>query len=227
MSKVFKKQKARTLRKNGASIRNIALKLGVSKGSISTWCRDISLSVAQIKLLSAKQRTASIRALLKAANKKRVDKIILVKRLLRDGARDVGYVDKRDRYIAGLALYWGEGYKKGNDEFGFTNSDPQIIKFIVQWLKEIYDIPKQSLILRVSVNKTHELRVDKIVEHWSGIVGVNKNQFTKTSLVKTKTKKTYENFENHFGTLRIKVRRSTNLRRRILGSLFALGGSTQ
>ena len=58
----------------------------------------------------------------------------------------------------GLGLYWGEGYKKGNNECGFTNSDPDIILLIIRWFQKIYSIDKKDFILRVSINEMHKKR---------------------------------------------------------------------
>ncbi len=105
---------------------------------------------------------------------------------------------------------------------GFTNTDPLMIKFYIEWLYQIYGVKKTDLILRVSVNANHAHRVQKIVRYWSSITGVSSTQFTKTSLIKATSKKIYPNLEEHQGTLRVKVRRGTELRRRVLGSIAAL-----
>lgn len=44
MAKFKEKIKARELRHRGESIKDIARKLKVSKGSVSRWCRDIELT---------------------------------------------------------------------------------------------------------------------------------------------------------------------------------------
>jgi transposase len=47
MAKTKEKQKAVILRKRGKSINEIAHTLGVSKSSVSTWCRDVILTESQ------------------------------------------------------------------------------------------------------------------------------------------------------------------------------------
>ena len=138
------------------------------------------------------------------------------------GKRDVGKLSKRDIHMVGLGLYWGEGYKKGSQELGFTNSDPALILFYVEWLNRIYNIEPDSLILRVSINMQHKERIKEVVEYWSSLTQIPLSQFTKSSLIKTTSKKVYANTAPHYGTLRIKVRKGTALRRRILGSIRAL-----
>lgn len=218
MAKIEEREKAIKLRKAGESIRNITKQLGVSKSSVSYWCRDISLTESQIKKLSKQQRLGA----LKAAENKRKKRKKRVKEMKKLGAREVGAINKRDLFMLGLALYWGEGYKRGSQETALTNSDPSIIKLFIRWLEEIYSISRNDLILRVSINEIHKNRESKVIRYWSQITQIPQEQFTKTSYIKTKTKKKYKNKEKHFGTLRVKVRRGTDLRRRILGSIEAL-----
>jgi hypothetical protein len=80
-------------------------------------------------------------------------------------------------------------------------------------------VEDRSFILRVSINNIHESRTEKVLDYWSKVTNIPPSQFTKTSLIKSKTNKIYSNESVHFGTLRIKVRNGANLRRRILGSI--------
>ncbi|MEK7136369.1 MAG: helix-turn-helix domain-containing protein [Patescibacteria group bacterium] len=165
MSLPDKKKEAVKLRQNGLSIKKISLVLGISQSTASRWCKNVLLSDSQMILLVKNQRLAGIRALKKY---NAIRHKIQVEKKQRDeaiGRSSIGQWNKRDLYITGLALYWGEGYKKGNAEFGFTNSDPKIILIIVRWLTQVYKIEKRNLILRVSINKVHENRVDDILEY--------------------------------------------------------------
>jgi hypothetical protein len=123
--------------------------------------------------------------------------------------------------MVGLGLYWGEGYKKGSQEMGFTNSDPDMIRFYIDWLHASYGIRRSNLILRVSINNQHTFRVTEVEEYWSKVCNIPRNQFTKMSLIKVQSKK-HILTTDHYGTLRIKVRKGTQLRRRVLGSITAI-----
>lgn len=222
MAKIREREKALSLRKKGKSIRDIATSLNVSKSTVSYWCRNIVLSKGQIKRLAQNQKRASAQAFLTFVEKKRRKRLSDIKRFQQMGAKDVGKLTKRELFILGLGLYWGEGYKKGSKELGFTNSDPNMIKIFIRWMETIYGTKKDDFILRVSINEIHRNRVSEVTRFWSRVAGVPVSQFTKTSLIKSTSKKIYTNHKKHFGTLRVKVRRGTNLRRRILGSIDAL-----
>ena len=215
--------KVENLRKKGLSLNEISRESGVSKSTVSLWCRGIELSPNQKSILKEKQKRESTNALRKYINKarkKKTERNLLYRNL---GRMDVGKISARDRFIAGAALYWGEGYKKGRGEVGFTNSDPRIIKNILLWFKETYSIKEEDFIARVSINEEHRSRIEKVLAYWRDVTKLPSSQFTKTSLIKSTSKKAYPNSDEHFGTLRIKVRRGTNLKERILGTLDVLG----
>lgn len=222
MAKIAEMEKVQDLRQRGFSLQKIANLTKNSKSTISYWCKNIFLSHRQLKKLQNKRKTAGSKALFDYSERKRNERFLQTEIASKKGKDDVDKINRRDLFIIGLALYWGEGYKKGNDELGFTNSDPFIIKFIMKWFREIYFINDKDFILRVSINSAHRKRVTDIISFWSKIARINKSQFTKSSFIFTSSKKTYKNNKKYFGTLRIKVRRGTELRRRIIGSLKAL-----
>ncbi len=223
MAKPHLQQKAILMRKGGDSINSIAKKIAVSKSTVSGWCRDISLSEKQLALIAERSQHHATLGLLKASEIQRKKRQTNIVKAVQLGKSDVGKISKRDKYMLGLGLYWGEGYKKGSQELGFTNSDPTMITFYIEWLKQIYNIPKTDLILRISINDQHIKRTKEILKYWSNTTNISPSQFTKTSFIRVGGTKIYPNLTNHFGTLRVKVRRGTDLRRRILGSIEALG----
>lgn len=222
MTKPLIHEKALTLRKNGYSIGTIAKKLSVSKSTVSGWCRDIALSEKQILLIAERSKHHATANLLLASEKQRKERQRNTEKMEKMGKREIGKLSLRDIQLIGLGLYWGEGYKKGSQELGFTNSDPAMINFYIEWLEKIYEISKKDLILRVSINNQHSDRTIEVVNYWSTVTNVPCSQFTKTSLLHIHSKKIYKNITTHFGTLRVKVRKGTNLRRRILGSIEAI-----
>ncbi len=226
MTKIVIHEKAIELRKNGNSINEIARRLKVSKSTVSHWCKEIPLSQTQLERIARRSQHNATLGLLMAAEKQRAKRIRATEEAQALGRLDVGKLSHRDICMVGLGLYWGEGYKKGTQEMGFTNSDPSMINFYILWLNIGYGIQAKDLILRVSINNQHIDRVRAVEEYWSKLSGIPLSQFTKTSLIKVQNKKYFNNTE-HFGTLRIKVRRGTQLRRRVLGSIAALGSQAK
>ena len=212
---------ARQLRKMGESIKVIAKKLSVSVSSVSVWCRDIELSKEQIE--SLKKRVTNPFYGRKwtyiIERKKLFDE--KVTQLREQGKKEVGHLSKRDIFIAGIALYWGEGFKKDH-LVGLATSDPGAARFFIRWLYKSFGIIKEKLVVRVTANISHKKRIRAIEQYWSGALNLSQEQFSKSYFQKTKWKKEYENKDEYRGVIRIKVRKSVNLLRKIFGYVDSL-----
>lgn len=69
------------------------------------------------------------------AKKQQQERIEKTKKLLKLGMEEVGLLNKRDRFIAGIAPCLGDG-SKTDKAVGFSNSNPDIIKFMIKWFRE-------------------------------------------------------------------------------------------
>jgi len=223
MTKFIYKNKALRLRKNGKSINEIAEKLKIAKSTISLWCRDIKLTAKQIERLTKRQISGSYKGRMKFLERIRKERMKEVTLLRKQGINEIGKLTKRDLFIAGIAMYWSEGYTySGGEQVGFTNSDPKMILLILKWFKEICKISKDKIFLQVKINKIHKNRIKRIENYWSNLTKIPLLQFNKTILLKTKVKKVYPNPNIYYGTLRILIHGGTKLRRRINGWIAGL-----
>jgi hypothetical protein len=223
MVKIIEKNKVLQLRKKGNSINEISQKLNVPKSTVSVWCRNIQLTPEQIERLTKKQESGSYKGRMKFLERIRKERIKEVALLRRRGIKEIGKLNKRDLFIAGVVMYWSEGYTYlGGDQVGFTNSDPKMILFILKWLEKICGVSKDNMSLQVKINQIHKNRIKEVEHYWSNITKIPLNQFNKTVLIKSKIKKIYPNHHSHYGTLRVIVHRGTKLRRKINGWIEGL-----
>ena len=131
----------------------------------------------------------------------------------------LGVLSDRDILMIGLGLYWGEGYKYENGELGFTNSNPHMIRFYFKWLK-LWNIEKSSLIFRLTINEFFRKEEYNIKFFWMNFLGIKEEQFSKTAFIQTNLKKSsLEKIEKYRGILRVKVRKGTALRNKMLGAI--------
>jgi len=98
----------------------------------------------------------------------------------------------------------------------------EVALFRKQGIKEICQISDNKFSLQVKINKIHKDRIQEVENYWSKLTGVSLTQFNKTVLIKSKSKKIYPNHNNYYGTLRITIRRGTQLRRKIHGWIEGL-----
>lgn len=217
------KEYVQSFRYKGMSIADISKITNVPKSTVSFWCRDISLTKRQVDFLRKKSKHAGTAKFIMIGEEKRRRRLKQEREAKILGKNDVKKISKKEFLLLGLGLYWGEGYKYGNRELGFTNSDPKMIRVFLGWLYSIYGVTKSDIILRVSINRLHKERIDTVVSYWSKITNIPQTQFTKPTFIKTRVKKRYANHDQYFGILRVKVSRGANLKQRILGSLEKLG----
>lgn len=221
MSKALLRFKARELRGKGESIKVIAKSLQVSVGSVSLWCRDVKLTVEQIRELEIRAHDPRYGQRLSyalAQQKLRLDK---TNQLKRKGINEVGELSKNHLFIAGVALYWAEGFKK-DSQVGFANTDPVMIQFFLRWIVECCGISMDALTARVTINGSQKHRLTEIQQYWQSITNIPSKNFQKPYLFLTPLKKVYESDTTYFGVLRIKVRKSTDLLRLIHGWIEGL-----
>ena len=97
-----------------------------------------------------------------------------------------------------------------------------MIKLFIKWLEHCFKVKKEDLRGVVGINQIHAYRVEQVKIYWSDISGIPLEQFRKTSLKQAKSKKVYDNMGSHFGTLCIRVAKSTNLFYKIMGLIHGL-----
>jgi len=221
MAKPEKKKTARKLRRKGESIKGIAKKLKVSPASVHKWCQDIKLSPGQKEKLEQKVFYALQKGRRKVARNQRQKRLKEIKELKIEGVNEVGSLSKREFFLAGIALYWAEGFKK-DSRLGFANSDPNMVKFFLKWLIESCGVAEEKIRLRVGLNISHKERVKEVEDYWSQVTGIPLSQFQKPFFQKFKWKKEFKKPEKYFGVLRIRANKQRRLFRRIHGYIKGL-----
>ncbi len=221
MAKYELRIKARDSRAKGKSVRKIAGELGVSKSTVSLWVRDIILSVEQMdRLLQIALKGAAL-GRFRGALLQKERRLKIIEDAKAFGKNALTNITEREFLIAGLALYWGEGSKKSG-EFSFCNSDPEMVKFLILWLRKGFNVEIKDLKCSVGINEIHVGREEIVRKFWSNFLGIPLNQFTKTSFKKTTNKKVYQNYNEHYGTIRIKVAKSGAIYYKIIGLIEGL-----
>ncbi|MFM2381912.1 MAG: hypothetical protein RLZZ76_679 [Candidatus Parcubacteria bacterium] len=221
MSKSLEREKVLSLRRQGMSIKDIANTVGVSKGSVSLWCQDITLTSKQSLSLKQKQIDAGNRGRVLGAQKnkqKRLDAIELAKKY---GSDTIGSLSDRDLLMLGVGLYWGEGVKSRNGQTAIVNSDPHLLKVAKLWLQKSLSVPLSDLRPYVYISEQHKTKSKSILEFWSTELKIPQNQFHTPIVIKQKPTKRYPNHDSYHGVVALRVIKSTNLKYKIKGLIDA------
>ncbi|EKD85617.1 MAG: hypothetical protein ACD_37C00672G0001 [uncultured bacterium] len=221
MAKSLLRLEARKLRKKGLSVKRIAQYLKIAKSSASIWTRDIILTVEQLENLRKSSLEGAERGRIKNALLQKERWKRKMETFKKSGIKSIGKLTDREFLIAGLALYWGEGYKKGR-RLQLCNSDPKMIKFLLLWLQRCFSISSLDIRCRVGINYIHIKRENIVKEYWSRITSVPLAQFTRTSFKKVENKKLYDNFNDHYGTLSVEIVQPSRFYGKIIGLIDGL-----
>jgi AcrR family transcriptional regulator len=216
--KTEQRELARLLRQTeGASIKEIARRVGAAQSSISRWVRDVELSEEQTAALVRRASEGHIKG--RTINSD-------LRRSARRLAQDEGRERARTRdpfHFAGCMLYWAEGAKSRN-QLRFSNSDPEMVRFFVDFLRTYFNLRNSDIRMTCNLFADHLSRQRDIEEFWLATAGLPAECLCK-STVNTYSKYSKKKRGNRlpYGTARVTVSR-TRVVQSIFGSIQEYAG---
>lgn len=219
IAKSKEKNKAIKLREKGLTYSEILKEIPVAKSTLSLWLREVGLSKGQKQTLTKKRLDAAKRGAM-VMKQLRIDR---VKKIKEDTKKDIESVSKRDLWLMGIMLYWAEGAKEKEGRnpgvgIDFGNSDPKMVNLFLKWLHEIIGRPWSDIHYVIYIHENSENRLSEVRKYWSKHTGRPINEFKSVFLKKHKIKTNRLNVgKDYFGLLRIKVRRSSDINRKVMG----------
>src|SRR3989344_4166047 len=215
--KLALKDKAIVLRKSGYSYGSISRYIGVPKSTLSDWLKNLKLSNRQMNKLKINSNSAY----LLGGKASRAKRLLISKEIRNDAIKEITKINKAEMLMLGAMLYWGEVSKQSDRNISqpveFVNSDPKMCKFFIKWITEIVGVDINDLVIRVYINEAKKLDSKEYIKIWSKIINIPSE---KVKIFFTKDR--HSNFkrssrDSYKGQLRIVVKKSTNLNRRIAG----------
>jgi predicted transcriptional regulator len=216
--------KARDLREQGLAYHEIAAELGVSKSSVSLWVRDLPRPEHLSYEISRERQAAGVA---RYWARERREREAMRAAVSATAARQIGSLTQREILVAGAIAYWCEGAKnkphRRTDRVDFINSDPMMIRFFLRFL-DTAGISRDRLIFRVSIHESGD--VPGAQRFWLDVTQADPAQFRQPQLKRHNPRTTRKNTgEAYRGCLRVEVRRSMELYRKIEG--WALGAMSE
>jgi predicted transcriptional regulator len=215
--KTEERRRARELRAEGWSVKEIQRSLGVSRSSVSLWVRDVALTESQRKALELRSRAGPLIAAERKAAAARERR----RAYQEDGRR---FAHERDAsYAAGCMLYWAEGDKSRNSA-RLVNADPELVACFAIFLREQFGVPSERMVLSCNLFADHVGRQQEIEQYWLTRLGLPASSL-RTSVVNTYSKYSLKKRTNKlpYGTGRLAVH-STQIVQTIYGSIQEYGG---
>lgn len=208
--------RARHLREQGFTYKEIAADLGVSKSSVSLWVRDLPREGRLSQEEWRKRGAEATRAYWAAQHPVSEARRAAVSTA---ATAEIGTLTKRELVIAGAIAYWCEGSKnkphRRDDRVAFANSDPGLITLFLRFL-DVAGVAREDLIFRIQIHESAD--VDAAHSFWLATTETAVEQFRKPTL-KPHNPATvrYNVGDGYHGCLRVEVRRSSVLFRQIEG----------
>ena len=218
MAKEKLMHKAIELRKLGKTYSEILEEIPVAKSTLTLWLREVGLGIRQKQRITQKRIEGQKRGAA-AQKSKRIKKQTF---LIENSQKEIGFISHRELWLIGVALYWAEGAKqkeyRPTSRTSFSNSDPKMVALFIKWAIEYLKIKKEDFILSLYVHESHKNRVDEIKKFWSHSLKLPfaffDNVYFKRNKISTKRKNTGILY---YGLLRVNIRASTDLNRKITG----------
>lgn len=165
-----KQEEARLLRQQGKSLREIVDTLGVSKGSVSVWVRDIELTPEQ--RMKVDQNNPAINPAKRGQGGRDSNRRNALAR--RQQYQDEGRTKAKEMdplHMQGCLLYWCEGNKSRNT-VRFSNSDPDMMKLFISFIRKYFIVEDSKLTLYVGCTEFNERSWEEIALFWSKLLHI-------------------------------------------------------
>jgi transposase-like protein len=219
--KTDERQEARRLRsEEGRSIKEIAGLVGVSVSSVSVWVRDIELTEGQRQALLLRnpafnRQLQAWRANAEQARARRRAYQEEGRALARRG--DAGHA-------AGVMLYWGEGDKANKNAVRLSNSDPEVVRFFLGFLRTYFGLEDSRVRVTCNLFADHVIRQPQIERYWLDVLNLPETAL-RASTVNVYSKYSQKKRQNKlpYGTCRLAVH-DTRIVQSIFGSIQEYGG---
>ena len=166
--KHLERHRARELRAEAWTLQEIADELGVSKGSVSVWVRDVEFVPKPRNRGHASHEPHPLH----------VRKLAEIERCRVEADALIGRLSSRDLTMFCLALYAGEG-SKTEGAVSLANTDPILVGLFVRWLRSSFAIDEARL--RMKLHLHDDLDLEAATRFWSLVTRVPVAQFTKPS----------------------------------------------
>lgn len=160
------REQARELRSQAWTLQEIADELGVAKGSVSVWVRDVEFTPKRRNRGASNQRPHPLH----------VAKLAELERCRKEAEEWVASMTDRELTAFCLGLYAGEG-NKTKSIVGLANTNPSLLLAFVTWFRSEFEVDEARL--RVVVYLHEGLDIEQAVMFWSRLLNIPPSQFGK------------------------------------------------
>lgn len=192
------RERARELRAQAWTLQEIADELGVAKGTVSVWVRDVEFVPKPRNRGHADQRPHPLH----------LAKLAELERCRAEAEAWVASMTDRELTAFCIGLYAGEG-NKTKSMVGLANTNPELLLAFLTWLRSEFQIDESRL--RVVLYLHEELDLAAAVTFWSDLLGIPSSQFGKP--YRAIADPTRRNSKHEYGCATVRYSCSLTIRR--------------
>ena len=174
------------LRGQGKTYNEITQELGVSKGTLSFWFKNVPSSVAladeRMRITRSPEHLSKMRA-------GRVRSLAAHYLKAKQEAEEI-YKQNKDEplFVAGLGIYWGEGDKSlANNMARVANADPKLLRVSKLFFDKYFPTTKGRIKIWLLLYPNNN--PEESLKYWSKEVGLPRENFYKPQVIKGKSTK--------------------------------------
>jgi hypothetical protein len=162
--KFVERERARELRAQSWTLQEIADELGVAKGSVSVWVRDVEFAPKPRNRGHAGHQPHPLH----------VKKLAEIERCRAEAEAKYREMSDEQLDAFALGLYAGEGAKTPG-AVSMANTNPLLLRLFVDWLRRKFDIQEDRLRARLYLHQGLDL--DEATAYWSAVTSIPEAQF--------------------------------------------------
>ncbi len=216
-SKRRERERAIALRQRGLSYSEIRRRVPVAKSSLSVWLRQVGLLEWQQQRLR-ERKAAPWRKGPQKRHELRLQRIARVNADARQEARRL--LRRREiGWLVGTSLYWAEGTKikawRAGEQVAFVNSDPAMVNIIQDWLRRYCAVKDSDVDFYLYIHE--KANISAAHEFWVRSLRIDRGRLRTYLKKHNPSPKRHNIGASYYGTMRVRIRRSTDLSHRIAG----------
>lgn len=173
------KTEALEMRKQGNSLREISLQLGIAKSTASLWVRDIPISDSGYNRLREKTKVALAKAHKTITERNDKERSVFAKTNYKL-VNKILPLDENTAKLFVALLYWCEGTKCADNLLKFTNSDPNLVRVFLACLRRGFNIKEERLRCIIHLHEYHNIAQQ--TKFWSKTTNIPHKQFNRPYL---------------------------------------------
>jgi len=174
-------------RKRGFTYVEIAKICGVSKSTVSNWCKDKRFSKAVYKENAARAARDNSKRLQLMNKARSAERTARYAEAVRSASTEYQHYKDDPLFVAGLMLYIGEGDNKGRIKIRLANANMDVQRIFILFLKTYLGVPKERIRFWILLYPDHNEVV--CVRAWSRKLRLTPDNYYKNQVIVGKSKK--------------------------------------